>query len=149
MEIPAPQTTGTLAEQAVAYVLNRVVYDADVRWHMMGTETLRRCLIAEAERTGLPEYEVEARLAKRIKGRRQEKAKLVEARERIEELEYASGNANRINELEGSVEFLRAENKRLQEIVDRMTQQIEVWAEQATEPDSLRRLANDLCFNMV
>lgn len=149
MEIPIPKTTGTLAEQAVQFVLNRVVCDADVRWHMIGTETLRRCLIAEAERTGLSENEVEARLAKRIKGRRQEKAKLVEARERIEELEYASGNANRINELEGSVEFLRAENKRLQEIVDRMTQQIEVWAEQATEPDSLRRLANDLCFNMV
>lgn len=53
---------GTQAEQAVAYILQRVVNDRNFSWYMIGTESLQLCLLAEAQRTDKTEVEVEKEL---------------------------------------------------------------------------------------
>ena len=50
----------TPAEEAVQYVLQRVIHDRDYSWYMWGTETLRRCFIAEGARRGVPDSQIEA-----------------------------------------------------------------------------------------
>ena len=42
----------TKPEQAVGYVLRRIQLDADLRYHMIGTEAFRLLCEAQAERTG-------------------------------------------------------------------------------------------------
>ncbi|MBW3538731.1 MAG: hypothetical protein KY476_00525 [Planctomycetes bacterium] len=77
------------AEAAVRYALERVVHDPDFRWHMLHTHTLRLCLIAEAERRGLPVEAVEADLQKAIakRGRRDGEPYVVRLERERDELE--------------------------------------------------------------
>lgn len=78
----------SLADQAVNYVLRRVQLDADLRWHMVGTEAYHRLCVADAARRGRDVDVVKDQWATppdRLKG---EKARLPEAEKKIRDLEY-------------------------------------------------------------
>lgn len=49
----------SLAHGAISYILRRIRVDADLRWHMIGTEAFHRLCAAEAERLGKPFEEIE------------------------------------------------------------------------------------------
>jgi hypothetical protein len=56
------------AESAVLYLLKRVRHDADLRWHVLGTEAFALLCAAEAARTGKSAEEVEALYATPVDG---------------------------------------------------------------------------------
>jgi hypothetical protein len=58
-----PIETATPAQQAVHYILQRVVNDRNFSWYMWHTQSLRLCLLAEADRVGMTEAEVEKQLS--------------------------------------------------------------------------------------
>ncbi|GAA4443023.1 hypothetical protein [Bremerella cremea] len=53
----------TAAETAVLKILQRVATSRDFSWLMAGTETLRLCLVAEAQRLGTSADDVEEKLS--------------------------------------------------------------------------------------
>lgn len=52
------------AEYAVHYILERCRNDANFRWYMLHSETMRLCLRAEAKRLGQPESVLETHYSK-------------------------------------------------------------------------------------
>jgi len=54
-DFETPVLVGSHADQAVSYILERVKRDPNFRHYMLGTESLTRCLRAQAERLGLSE----------------------------------------------------------------------------------------------
>lgn len=76
----------TKAEEAVFYVYNRVQADPDFAWHMLKTQSLYLCIQAVAEHTGKTEEETRKAVEKNAACHRIP-PKLVEARQRIEQLE--------------------------------------------------------------
>ena len=95
--IPTPELTP--AEEAVLHILQRVVTDRDFSWVMMGTQSLRLCLIAEGHRIGKPDDEVEADLHKamaaqeeRLRNNNADKPEVLVLRQRVETLERRKGN---------------------------------------------------------
>ena len=54
------------AEQAVFHILERVIQDRQLSWHMIGTETLRKVLIAEAARVGTTDKVIEQQMLGRM-----------------------------------------------------------------------------------
>jgi len=57
--MPEVEIVGTYAEKAIVHLLTRVKEEANFRHYMLGTESLRLCLKADAERRGLPPEEIE------------------------------------------------------------------------------------------
>ena len=57
-DFEAPVVAGTAADKAVAYILTRVERDPNFRHYMLGTEGLRLCLVAQAEREGKDEVSI-------------------------------------------------------------------------------------------
>lgn len=72
------------AEQAVKYILGRVVTDRNFSWYMFGTESLALCFEAEAARRGLTREDVEQEIVQKA-GR--DVADISIARERLEAIE--------------------------------------------------------------
>lgn len=96
-EWQASKIDGTPAEQAVHYVLQRVVNDRNFSWYMIGTQTLRLCIQAEAARTGKSEEAIEAELHEacqkanvRLRRHGADTADVCLLRLRVEELEVAA-----------------------------------------------------------
>ena len=84
---------GTASEKAVSRILQRVANDRNYSWYMIGTESLRLCINAEAERTGKTEAVVEADLhaaidaaQPRLKRHGADRPDVEVLRERIEKL---------------------------------------------------------------
>lgn len=91
--------TETSAEFAVRYALSRVITDPDFRWHMLGTETLRLMIRAEAERRGIAEEEFESEFLAAVERHAPEQSKpqIIAAREEADRLR---GIAFALSELE-------------------------------------------------
>lgn len=70
----------TCAEDAILYVLKRLKVDADLRWHMLGTEAFERLCDAEAKRSGHPGEYVRALYATPATSCADDKPKLVRLR---------------------------------------------------------------------
>jgi hypothetical protein len=52
-DFAAPAVIGSPADKAVAYLLARCQHDVNFQFYMLGTESLRLCLVAEADRLGV------------------------------------------------------------------------------------------------
>lgn len=93
-------------EAAVVYILHRTKVDADFRWHMTLTQSLRLCMIAEAKRRGVTVESVEAEI---YQAEPKQVAEIVTLREKIEALEEENGKLHEENgELAGDrEEYLR------------------------------------------
>ncbi len=72
------------AEAAVSYVLRRIQLDADLRWHMLHTQTFELLCTAEALLAGKTKEEIAALFSTPAND---DKAQLPELRERVRDLE--------------------------------------------------------------
>jgi hypothetical protein len=77
------------AEAAVNYLLQRVQVDADLRWHMLGTEAFHRLCVAEAKRTGMPVGAIEANYSIPLARCADDKPKLVACRLALQQIKQA------------------------------------------------------------
>lgn len=66
----------TPAEAAVSYMLQRIRADADLRYHMLGTEAFERLCTAEAARVGRPLGDIKVECSKPYPHRAQDRARL-------------------------------------------------------------------------
>ncbi len=82
--ITEPQLS--VAEGAICYLLQRVRVDADLRWHLVGTEAFHRLCAAEAKRRGEDLEIVKERYSTLLPRCRSDKPRLVMARERLAEI---------------------------------------------------------------
>jgi hypothetical protein len=96
------------SEAAVLYVLERIRRDADLRWHMLHTEAMRRLCAAEAARTGQALEAVAETYAAPLT---QDEPRLVVARARLQDIERLASEA-------------LAVLRRVQQMADRLAGQI-------------------------
>lgn len=74
------------AEAAVSYLLRRIQADADLRWHMVGTEAFARLCAAEAARTGESADAVHRRHTGMLSGHHPRDARLPKAQTILEKI---------------------------------------------------------------
>jgi hypothetical protein len=67
LDVETIPVAGTAAEQAVSHILRRVVNDRNFSWYLIGTESLRKCLVAEAARLGSTDEAVEVQMIAAMK----------------------------------------------------------------------------------
>lgn len=81
------EATQAKAKEAIRYALDRVQTDADFRWHMLDTQTMRLLVQAEAAIRGEEEEAVMQRRREWVRKHEDPLGQLYRARERIERME--------------------------------------------------------------
>lgn len=122
----APTAHRTLAEQAVAHVLARVVNDPDFRHHMLLTATLEKSLRAEAEWQGLTYEQAQSQLKQQIDARGDiGPARVVDLNKQIDSLQRELTEMDAVfGDRQPNSATLRAAN--LEELLERARQRLAV-----------------------
>jgi len=101
-DFEAPVANGTAADNAVAYILKRVKRDANFRHYMLGTEALRLCLVADAERHGLPTDGISS-ISNAPPAQTEDKPDILELRKQMDNIDSLVFDAYQKGEIEDDV----------------------------------------------